>query len=320
MDKPKTTPRDFFLWAGAMIGLYGSVIAFIRLVFDYINYAMPNPLDYLPNNPYDSGIPYEMAVFIVLGPLCIILMRVIHGTIARDPSRADVWIRRWAVYLVLFVAGATLAGDLIALLYNFLAGNDITARFILKVLIVFLVAGAGFLHFLADLRGYWEHEPKKSLSVSIGVGVLGLVTIIAGFFIIGTPASARLYRYDDQKVTDLANIQNQIVSYWQYKQALPSTLTDLNDSLSSFTVPTDPQSSQAYEYHVTGKTSFTLCATFNKSENGTINYSVPEPMGLGGSGNNDNWDHASGHVCFSRTIDPQLYPPVPAATPIKAIQ
>jgi hypothetical protein len=36
---------------------------------------------------------------------------------------------------------------------------------------------------------------------------------------------------------------------------------------------------------------------------------VPAPYGAGVSGINDNWDHAAGRQCFSRTIDPQLYKP-----------
>ena len=35
--------------------------------------------------------------------------------------------------------------------------GDVTVRFLLKVLVVFLVIGAGFLHFLADLWGYWGY-------------------------------------------------------------------------------------------------------------------------------------------------------------------
>lgn len=296
-----------------MVALYGSVFAFIQLVFDYINYAMPISSDYLPTNPYDSGIPYEMAVFIVLGPLCIILLRIIHATIARDPSRAEIWVRRWALYLVLFVAGATLAGDLVALLYTFLSGNDITARFLLKVAIIFLVTGAGFLHFLADLGGYWAREQAKSKMVSIGVGMLGLLTIGAGFMIIGTPASARLYRLDDQKINDLQTLQYQIVTYWQHTQTAPKTLIDLNDSLSNVPLPVDPQTGQSYEYQFVDKNHFILCTTFNKAGFGRDMGSMAEPIGVGGPGINSNWQHDAGRVCFQREINPELYPPIKAA-------
>lgn len=331
MDKPlddirvstaRATPRDFFLWAGAMVALYTSVFAFIALIFDYINYSFPDPLSYSPADPYQGGIAYEMALFIVLAPVCIFLMRLIHRDIERDHSRGEIWVRRWALYLVLFVAGATIVGDLVTLLYTFLAGEEITMRFLLKVLVVLLVAMAGFMHFLADLRGYWEANPTKSKIVSVGVLVLGVVAIVAGFFIVGTPMQARLYRFDAQKVSDLQNIQYQIVNYWQQKQKLPGQLSDLSDSLSYDTLPIDSQTGEQYSYKSVGALSFELCASFNAQNQGSIqnNYSqsrlaVPVPVG-GGKAAPDNlsadkagWQHAAGSVCFERTIDPQRYPP-----------
>ncbi len=35
--------------------------------------------------------------------------------------------------------------------------------------------------------------------------------------------------------------------------------------------------------------------------------SYPYPGGGGG----ESWDHEAGHTCFSRTIDPEIYPPYP---------
>jgi len=151
MDSAKATPKDFFLWAGAMFALYSSVIAFLGLIFDYINYALPSEYSYYYGNPFQGSVAYEMATLIVLVPLFLILMRVIRGTIAADPSRGEVWVRRWALYVTLFFAGATIATDLIILLTTFLNGEDITMAFVLKVLVVLLVAAAGFMHFLADI-------------------------------------------------------------------------------------------------------------------------------------------------------------------------
>src|SRR5882757_7208799 len=109
MDKPKVTPKDFFLWVAAMIALYAAVVAFISLLFSYLNYAFPDPLSYYSGDPYSSGISYEMSSLIVLFPLFLVFMRVIRKAIQADASRAEVWIRRWAIYLTLFIAIATIA-------------------------------------------------------------------------------------------------------------------------------------------------------------------------------------------------------------------
>ena len=313
MDKPKATPKDFFLWAGAMISLYVSVFSFIALVFDYINYAFPDPLtDYFPSDPYSGGVSYEMASLIVLFPIFLILMRVIHSGIASDPSRKDVWVRRWALFLTLFLAGATLAVDLITLIMYFLNG-EISERFVIKVLLVFLVAGAGFLHFIADLRGYWDENSAKSRMIAWGSVLLVILTIGSGFIIIGTPAQARLYRFDEQKVSDLQTISGEVITYWQEKNVLPTSLDQLSDPTAGVTVPVDPQSGDEYQYTVVNKLAFKVCANFNAE---TAPYAItPEevtaPVVMGASHDaSDSWYHEAGDQCFTRNIDPTRYPSI----------
>lgn len=305
MEHAKATPKDFFLWAGAMLSLYGAVIAFIGLLFDYINYALPNTLDYYYyGNPYQGSVAYEMASLIVLAPLCLILMRVIRRDIQADSSRANIWVRRWALFLTLFIAGATVAIDLIVLITTFLNGEELTAAFLLKVLVVLLVAGAGFMHFMADLWGYWTKNPGLAHMVTWAVAALIVVSIVSGFFIIGTPQQARLARMDDQRVQDLQMIQSEIINYWQKKGSLPPTLAALNDPLSYFSLPKDPSSGQDYEYEDTTASapSFELCATFNtESRQQEASYAKPYYPG-------DNWSHSAGRTCFNRVIDRELYP------------
>lgn len=313
MDKPKVTPKDFFLWVGAMFALYGSVIALISLLFDYINYAFPDVLNgYI--DPYAADIRYEVASLIVLFPVLLVLMRLIRKGIARDESKKDLWVRRWALYLTVFIAGVTIVGDVITLLYYFL-GGEITTRFILKVLVVFLVAGGGFLHFLADIWGYWILFPKRAQSVGYAVGALILATVVAGFLIIGSPSQIRMYRLDDRKVSDLSNLQSQIVDYWRQKERLPQTFDVLRDSIGGSYIPVDPQTGEPYEYRTTGALSFELCANFNMESREDVNGRPSSPRMItavekpGMIEVSDNWKHAAGRHCYQRTIDPDRYPP-----------
>ena len=312
MEHPKTTPRDFFLWAGAMITLYGSIIAFINLFFGYINYAFPNPLSY-NSNPYDTGLSYWMAAFIIFAVAAIGLLRFIHMTIARDPSRAEIWVRRWALYLTLFIAGLTMLGDLIALLNAFLSGQDLTTSFLLKVAVVLLVAAGVFMHFLADVWGYWAAQPRRANSVTAAVALVGICTIAAGFLIIGTPWQARQYRLDEQRVTDLQTLQDEILSFYQQKQTLPGTLSQLTDPTLNYSVPVDPATGAQYEYTKTATLGFELCATFsaqNQSGMSSVSNGPMIPAIPGAYTTQNNWSHGIGRVCFERSIDPAFYPPL----------
>lgn len=316
MDKPKITAKDFFLWAGAIVSFYWTVIAYTFLVFDYINYTFPNPLAYYPADPYQSGISGEMASVIVLLPVYLLLMYLIRKGSDADPSRKEIWVRRWAIILTLFLAGVAMVGDLITLLTTFLNGEALTTAFLLKVLVIILVAAGVFMHFFADLKNYWDINPSRRNMVRIAVAVLAIVTIGSGFFIVGTPMQAQARRNDERKVSDLQNIQSQVTTYYQAKQKLPGTITDLNSSLNYGPLPVDPQTGESYVYQPGEGLSFKLCATFNAQSRGGQGYVQPGvyaqpvlPAGIKGTAP-DNWQHDAGQVCFDRTIDPSFYPPL----------
>lgn len=298
------------MWAGVMVTLYSSVIAFIALMFDYINYAFPDPLRYYAADPYQGGVSYEMATLIVMVPVFLVLMRLIRRDIEKDASRREIWVRRWALLLTLFLAGLTAVIDLIVLLTSFLNGESLTAPFLLKVVIVFLVSAAVFMHFITDLWGYWVTYPKRARSVGYAAGLLVILTIIAGFFIIGTPAQARVARIDAQKISDMQSIQWQIVNYYQQKQKVPATLDQLQDPISGYTIPNQPETGKPYDYKVHGNLSFELCADFGavSTRQEGLGTSEPASLRLKGDLGVGSWQHGAGTQCFLRTIDPELYP------------
>lgn len=318
MDKPKVTPKDFFLWAGAMIALYWSVIAFILLIFNYIDYTFPAPASLGPIDPYQSGVGHEMASIIVLLPIYLIIMWFIRRDIHRDPTRRNLWVRRWALILTLFVTGVTMAIDLITVLTTFFNGESFTQAFLMKALLVLFVAAGVFMHFIADFWGYWDKYPSRKRSVGIGVATLAVLTIVLGFFIIGTPMQAANYRIDEQKVSDLQIIQADIVSYWQQNGKLPTDLDQLGQPLTGGTLPSDEQTGQPYQYSIVGNLGFKLCATFNAPTapyaitQDELTVSVPAtagaPVDLP-----DSWYHVAGQQCFLRAVDPAQYPVIKRA-------
>ncbi len=303
----KVTPKDFFLWFGAMVALYGSVISLITLLFQYIDYAFPDPLEYnYYVEPYSSGIRFAMASLIVLVPLALVLMRYLRNDMAAVPEKKELWVRRWALVLTVFVGGAAVIIDLITLV-NYFLGGDLTTRFLLKVVVVLGIAGGVFLHFLADIRGYWVENPARAKMVGYAAGLLVLLSIIAGFFIMGSPSQVRLYRFDDQKVSDLQSIQWQIVNFWQQKEVFPKSLADLEDPISGFVVPKDTQTGESYVFTLGEGMTFNLCATFNAESQGPVQRSTYESYPVNGS--NESWQHGVGEQCFERSIDPDRYPP-----------
>jgi len=140
-------------------------------------------------------------------------------------------------------------------------------------------------------------------------------SIVAGFFIIGSPQEERLRRFDEQRVGDLQFLQSYIVQYWQNKGKLPENLKVLHDDLRGVIIPLDPESRKEYIYEVRGSLTFALCAEFSRPSLGRETLkSAPAPAypvgPYGGIGGGESWEHGEGRVCFERTIDPDFFKPI----------
>ena len=296
----KTTAKDFFLHLAAMVALYAGTIALLNLLYRVINVAYPQIDRYY----YGPSISFPVAVLIVVFPVFLFLTNILRKSYEAEPERKQMAVRRWLVYITLFVTGVAVAGDLITLIYYFLDGRELTGGFLLKVLAVLVVAGGIFAYYLQDLKDALTPAIRNYWRVLAGILVIG--SIIAGFAVIGSPRDQRLVRYDNDKISDLQNIQWQIINYWQQKGTLPETLTDLTDPISGYYAPKDPQTGKDFTYRKVRTMVFELCADFNKEASpGT---SASKPYMMEGGEVNENWIHASGIQCFERTIDPSLYP------------
>ncbi len=295
----KTTPKDFFLNLGIMVALYVSVISMITLLFGIIDALFPDVIRatyYV--DPYSSGIKTAIASIIVFYPLYIILGWINNKETLKSPEKKELPIRRWSVYLTLFVTGLVMVIDLVVLLNNFL-GGEIGTGFILKVLAVLIITGMVFSYYILNLRGITD---KKSVFNTIWISDVIVVLIILGFgfYVLGSPITQKSLRLDNQRISDLQTIQWRVINFWQQKSVLPVSIDALKDPLADYgVIPVDPETKESYTYKVLSPTSFELCANFSLSARGIMS----EPVG-------ENWQHDAGTRCFARTIDPERYPPV----------
>lgn len=312
IQKPKTTPKDFFLNLGVIAALYVSVVSVLNLLFEVINRSFPDPLQ-MYVDPYSSAIRWTIASLFIIFPLYILFSWILNRDMVRNPEKRELSVRKWLIFLTLFVAGVVIAVDLIVLINTFL-GGEITTRFVLKVITVLVVVGAIFGYYLSDVHGKLANGIARTY-FAWGSALFVVASIVVGFIVMGSPTTQRLLRLDDQRVQALSSIQWQLVNYWQQKERLPETLEQLRDPISGFVVPVDPVTGEMYGYETTGKNTFKLCATFGASNQGSqVSYEtsrpVPMPVPTKGYGNgiDENWQHSTGKVCFDRTIDPELYP------------
>ncbi|OGM89387.1 hypothetical protein A3J77_01200 [Candidatus Wolfebacteria bacterium RBG_13_41_7] len=292
-------PKDVFLEFWLFGTLYLSAVFVVTLFFQYINYFFEDLA-----NPYSfsqSTVRWTVAILIAVLPTHIFVLRLREKDYLAIPEKREARLRKWLTYLTLFIASITCVVDFATLVFYFLDG-EISVRFILKVLAVATVAGGVLWYYLTDLRRTIPETPKSAKLIRI-IAVVAVIAVIAGaFFISGSPFAARDQKIDSQRESDLQGIQSQIIYHWQKKGVLPTSLSELTDSISGYKAPNDPETGVPYEYKITDDLNFELCATFSteiSKDNGIGRYPMQNDSYL--------WDHGKGKTCFERSIDPQLY-------------
>ena len=304
----KNLPRDTFLHLLSIIALIAVAVSFGMAVFSYIDHYFPDLATdyYWSRSSYESSIRQAMAILIVVFPVFLWVSRFLKKDIKNYPEKRELKVRKWLLNLTIFVAALVIIGDLVTVINNFLRG-ELTMRFVLKAVTIFFISGSAFYYYLAQLR---ERVIRWMDWLSWVIVAIVVWAVAWGFVIIGSPFEQRERRFDERRINDLQMIQSQLVNYWQRKGSLPENLNELEDSISGFLVPADPQTGQVYEYFTEDKKlKFKLCATFNRPVSGEESRVSPKPVFPRGE-IYDNWRHDSGTQCFDRTIDPELYPPL----------
>ncbi len=326
-NNQKLHPAFFFLSLGTIAALITSVTSFLSLVFEALNKEYPDVLNAQYQYGYASysydSMRGALATLIIAFPIFLTLSYFWKKIAQKGLGRVDEIIRKWMIYLMLFLASIACAIDLIMLVRYFVSG-EITTRFALKVVMVLITAGMVGVYYVFELRAQGI-KSRAGLAFSVLASVLVLGAIVYSFMVMGSPATQRALRLDEKRVQDLQSIQWQVISFWQQKQKLPKELSDLVNPISGYSLPVDPEVEKGmkYEYIPTGAMSFQVCATFAKpmpkgwQENGGYGV-VPMPMMEDGTatssrpysgGVNESWDHEAGRTCYDRTIDKDLYPP-----------
>lgn len=147
--------RDAFMYLVLFATLYYSAWHLGSLLFELIEHAFPDPAD---NRGFGFGasMRWSVASLLIAFPVFAFMARLLSREVALQPLKRLSPVRRWLTYLTLCVAAIALVCDLTTLVYNLL-GGELSLRFVLKVLVVAMIAGSVFGFYLHDLRN--EEKP-----------------------------------------------------------------------------------------------------------------------------------------------------------------
>lgn len=312
-DAKQAGPKDVFVQLLLMVALYLAATHLGVLLFQTVNHYVPDlaARGWFRGEAAAAPIRWAIAMLIVAAPVFFGVTWHLRKEFTNTPEKLQLRSRRWLTALTLFAAALITIGDLVTVVHTFLQG-ELTARFLLKALIVLAIAWAVLWYERWEFRRTSGGRPPADiLALRWGAIVVTTAAIVTGFVITGSPWRARLGRFDAERVHELQSIQQNVVTYWQQKQRLPTSLDQLRDDIRGYRVPTDPATGAPYEYRTTAERQFELCATFQTNITGDTagraasrRYNVSYDSDANGS-----WRHDIGRTCFTRTIDPDRYPP-----------
>lgn len=326
-NNPKLNIGFFFLSLGLLITLITSVVSLINLIFSTLDKKFPDVLDVSYSYGYNTfdyeGIRVALATLIIFFPIFIVVCYFWKKHTKTEMGHVNEVIKKWLVYIILFLSAIVTAIDLVVLVKYFVSG-EITTRFIYKVLATFVIASIIGKYFY--ISEFWKKEgliKKINKIINPIAGILIVVfAIVYSFAIMGSPTTQRLLRLDDKRVGDLQSIQYQIINYWQQKEKLPENLELLVNPITDYRLPTPPNflKGERYEYIIKDekKLTFEVCAEFSLpmqkdfvgefSRVGNVPAKDKNAI-YPAEGVNSSWSHNAGRTCFSRTIDKDIYPP-----------
>ncbi len=298
----KSSGKEIFFHLLSFLGLKITGFSLGAIAFQLINrYFSPEVINQFAYQ--SNGLRWALASFIVVAPVYFLVMRKIVKDTDTGAMNSQSRIRKALTYIALFIACALLAGDLITLVFRFVAGET-NIRFLLKVLVILVLGGWTLWYYWTGIKhteaGLGVADKKSwHLGHAWAFMVVSTVALVVGFLLVGNPRNQQMVVRDNNRVQTLQQLSYMINSDYQgvVKDApttrqLPSNLNEIGQGGIGLTYK-DPLTGTPYEYVPSSGSSYKLCATF-ETNSSSDNRGLINPTTL-------NWSHTAGRYCF--TID-----------------
>lgn len=278
--------KDAFLYLLAFITLGIWTIQLGALLFAAIDRTFPNPV-FHTGTEWIPLIAGELASIIVAFPLFLFVTSTILRSVRQQPERLESSVRKWLTYIALVITASTMICDVVAFLQYFLRG-DLNIRFVLKVLVVLVIASGVFTYYFDSLRRS-NVSSVRNRGFALAALAMAIFGVIVGFTQIGSPSVQRSASADARRLFDLSSLAEGLHSTWLTNRGqgftLPATLQEMRaNTYGGDTSILDPVNGRPYRYIPGQGTAYRLCAVF----------ASPSPSDVVGQ-----WSHQAGNTCFT---------------------
>ena len=266
-------PRAAFLHLLALFLLYMAAFSTGAILFLAIDIFIKDPVNRIF---FDLGgfARFNAAVLIASLPVLLLVRRAIMRDITLNPANRIAPVVRTLAYITLLITSLIMVCDMVVVLMGFLNG-DLTLTFILKSIVVLLLAGGVFLWYISGLAfeekmGSSEgklssiHESQWRPRLAWAGFLTASLSLMLALWFAGNPFNQRLVRLDRQRVSDLRSLQLAISRFHKKEKRLPDSLSELRSSPDSYIERTaDAITKKPYLYKQINKTSYRLGAVFD---------------------------------------------------------
>jgi hypothetical protein len=292
--RPYLSAREAFLYLVLFATLYTAAFNFGAVLFQLVDMWLPDAVRFDWRPAATRQVRDASAALLIAFPVFLWMSAMIEHSIAREPAKRASRVRKWLTYLTLFIAALVLIGDLIFLVQRLLQG-ELPLRVLLKVAIVFLIAGAVFGWYLGDLRrdDATAAAPSRGRrALAAGVIAVVLAVLAGGLVVSGSPRRERVRALDEQRVEHLQRIWSQLEVERKDGNALPASLDELAARPDrAWLVVRDPATGEPYGYRVVDSVTVELCAVFDGADSlaGPAEVRRVSPF----------WRHDAGRWCYT---------------------
>jgi predicted cation transporter len=144
--------RDAFYYLLNFITLGFWTVALGQIFYRLIAHWFPDPTQLTPySESLRDDIAWQAATVIVAFPVFLFIHSLIQRELRSRPDLYDSGIRRWLTYLALVIAAVTVLTDA-AWVIEALIRGELTLRFILDSIVLFVMGGGVFAYYLGTME------------------------------------------------------------------------------------------------------------------------------------------------------------------------
>ncbi len=246
--------KELTIDGGIFITLISSIVALVSIIFSAIDKKF---VDVLKQNYYayqdtvNDDVRVAVSIILIAYPMYLLLAYYRANYLKNNPSRRNIPAMKYVNYVILAVASLFILGSLATTIYEYL-GGELGVAFAYKLLTVIAIASLLIVYNYFTLKRNYD---AKSNAPNI-LAVISLIAVISAVAysinILGSPAQVRKTKFDEKRLSDLSNIQNEILNSWTRNKVLPADLKSIQgDGFNNgFIIPVDPRTKLSYEYKI----------------------------------------------------------------------